>query len=546
MQTTVFDDAGARAKYKAMLEHLASLNLPFANQRVLEVGSGVGWHTGFFEKRGCRVVCTDGRPENVAEHKSRFPHRQVEVCDLDVLRSHHGYGRFDIVHCYSVLYHLEDPARTIQDLAAICDKFMIIETDVLSEDEDRIEFRKTAPEIASQSIHGVRNVVGRPWLWRELKKHFPFVYCPITQPEHADYPIRFPAPVNGKAKKIIMIGSHVDMGGLGSVVDQLPIHYKTKNDSLFLKGAVYEVPIHLIDLVGRWGKPCDFIPEKVDLIAKGIAAGTIVPVRLKYQTGKGRFKPADGVHRILSVLQIGGSIVPSTITAFDDENDPQFIADKPEISGNDVAVIGLNKLGISLATIISRCGKFRVTGIDQNPDRVKAANSYEHGFSSITDLHEAQGACVFITDGNVMETLYSLRELKTPPAAICVVKKLSQAEFNDVCSFQNVCYSPTTYEDPMLPQVIVLGSQRDTERDIVATVFTETYAWLRDDPVNTMILYCVDILSSFIIKTNLDLWIEQGNVLANSLMPLAASGVNVSIIRDVLKVFGIGNWNENY
>ncbi len=547
MQTTVFDDAGAKAKYKAMLDHLESLNLPFAQKRVLEVGSGVGWHTSFFEKQGCQVVCTDGRPENVAEHKSRFPHRQVELCDLDAPHSHHGYGHFDIVHCYSVLYHLEDPARTIQDLAAICDNFMIIETDVLGEDEDRIEFRKTEPSIASQSIHGVRNVVGRPWLWRELKKHFPFVYCPITQPDHADYPVRFPAPINGKAKKIIMIGSHIDLGQ-ATVIDQMPIHYQTKSgDPLLLKNAIYQIDVNTIDLVGRWGQPCDFIPEKVAKYTEAINNGVMVPVRLKYQTGRGRFKPADGVHRILSVAQIGGGIVPATITAFDDENDPEFLADKPETPGDDVAIIGLNKLGISLATIISRSGRFRVTGIDPNPDRVKEANSFEHGFASITDLHEAQGSCVFITDGNVYDILHTLRELKNQPVAICVVKTLSKEEAQSIAVvFPEVCFSPTTYEDPMLPQIVVLGSQRDDKRDIVASVFINAYDWLRDDPTNTMILYCVETFSAYMIKVVLDEWIAHGKEVLQTIEPLAQAGININLMKDILKMFGIGDWDEKY
>jgi len=46
------------------LEHLASLGLDLHGKRVLEVGAGVGDHTGFFLDRDCTIVSTESKPEN--------------------------------------------------------------------------------------------------------------------------------------------------------------------------------------------------------------------------------------------------------------------------------------------------------------------------------------------------------------------------------------------------------------------------------------------------------------------------------------------------
>ncbi len=560
MKVTVFDDAGAKAKYKAMLEHLASLNLPFQGKSVLEVGSGVGWHTYFFEQRNCKVLCTDGRSDNVDEHRSRFPHRRVELVDMDIPHSHdrEKYGCFNIVHCYSVLYHLQDPAQTISDLAAICDDFLIIETDVLKEDADRIEFRTTEPTIASQSIHGVRNVVGRPWLWRELKKHFPFVYCPITQPDHADYPLRFPAPINGKAKKIIMIGSRIDLSNIlygkvpnPTLVADMPIHYKSKTgDPLLLKGEVYEVPIAAIDMVGRFGRPCDFYPEKVDDLAANIKVeGLKDPIRLKYQTGKGRFKPADGVHRILAIsTKLGGTKIPARVVAFDSEIDPLNIAEKPTSDKKDVVVVGLNDLGISLATVVARCGDFRVTGIDPNQERVDKANSCERGFLSISDLRECDGVlCAFIVDGNASEVLQAMHELKTMPEAICIVKTQTKGDLEFIFNnFPQACYCPVTYEDPMLPKLVILGGPTGRSREIALVVLMSMYDKLTIDKYNMLTLFVMEPAGAYVVKTLLDEWNAMGRGFLDRIASFTGPGVEPEAIKEALKTFEIGNWNENF
>ncbi|PYT28487.1 MAG: hypothetical protein DMG57_14440 [Acidobacteria bacterium] len=68
-----FDTPAALEINRARMSHLKSLRLPLENKFVLDVGCVVGHLAQFFDDRNCRVVCVDGRPENVRALASRYP-----------------------------------------------------------------------------------------------------------------------------------------------------------------------------------------------------------------------------------------------------------------------------------------------------------------------------------------------------------------------------------------------------------------------------------------------------------------------------------------
>jgi SAM-dependent methyltransferase len=189
-----FDAAEAMEINRARQDHLASLGLNLANQSVLEVGAGVGWHTLFFERLGCTVLSTDARPENVREHLRRYPHRagRVEVADLTVPGSHDRFGQFDFVYCYGTLYHLSNPALCIRDLSKICRRFFLLETCVNPQDNGRINLVREDRRYPNQSFHGLGCRPGRDWVMAELHRHFASAYVTVTQPDHPEFPLTWP------------------------------------------------------------------------------------------------------------------------------------------------------------------------------------------------------------------------------------------------------------------------------------------------------------------------------------------------------------------
>ncbi|MBL7145631.1 MAG: class I SAM-dependent methyltransferase [Phycisphaerae bacterium] len=78
------------------LEHLASLGLDISDSTVLEVGAGIGDHTGFFLDRDCQVVSTDARPENLEILRNRYPDLEVRLFDLDCLDTATLNETFDV------------------------------------------------------------------------------------------------------------------------------------------------------------------------------------------------------------------------------------------------------------------------------------------------------------------------------------------------------------------------------------------------------------------------------------------------------------------
>src|SRR5712691_377061 len=78
-----FLEPNALAINEARMTHLGTLNLPIEGKSVLEVGAGIGMLTGFCEDRGCSVLSTDARSENIAEIKRRHPERRVARLNLE-------------------------------------------------------------------------------------------------------------------------------------------------------------------------------------------------------------------------------------------------------------------------------------------------------------------------------------------------------------------------------------------------------------------------------------------------------------------------------
>ena len=184
----VFDQANSLRINKARLEHLASLGLDLQNRSVLEVGAGIGSLTSFFEERGCRVVATEVREENVAENRARHPWRTVHQIDLNTPDGHSHLGSFEVIFCYGILYHLPHPELAIADLSRLCTELFLLETCVYPFDNGLINSVSEDVFAVDQSYQGAGCRPARDWIFSELSKHFPFVYVTSSQPDHLEYP----------------------------------------------------------------------------------------------------------------------------------------------------------------------------------------------------------------------------------------------------------------------------------------------------------------------------------------------------------------------
>jgi SAM-dependent methyltransferase len=180
-----FETPEAGAINRARLDHLVGIGLPVDGRSVLEVGAGVGNLSGFFLERGCRLVTTEARSENVAELRRRYPDVRSEVADVE--DSLAALGRFEIVFCYGTLYHLESPVRALRNMAEVCDDLLLIETVVC---DSPLPVARLDDETlsVSQALRGLAHRPSSSYLALALNRiGFEHIYAAAERPEYPDY-----------------------------------------------------------------------------------------------------------------------------------------------------------------------------------------------------------------------------------------------------------------------------------------------------------------------------------------------------------------------
>ncbi len=181
-----FDTPEAAAINRARLAHLDSLGLPVAGKRVLDVGCGVGHHGAFYWERGCSVLCVDAREENIQALRRRYPQLEAHVANAET-DDLSGFGAFDIVHCYGLLYHLENPIAALRNIAAVCREILLLETIVC--DHPMAILRIEDETLSSnQALGGLGCRPSPGFVAMALNRiGFPFVYAPRRVPDHEDF-----------------------------------------------------------------------------------------------------------------------------------------------------------------------------------------------------------------------------------------------------------------------------------------------------------------------------------------------------------------------
>ncbi|WP_158289610.1 class I SAM-dependent methyltransferase [Paenibacillus flagellatus] len=186
-KTMVFDDPHYNAITAARLGHLASLQLPIYGKSVVDLGCGIGRLSEFFALHGCNVLGLDGREDNIAQFRSFYPHLRAEVADLEG-EDWLNYGKFDIVFCYGLLYHLADPFRFIRNAYQACGEMMLIETCITPSSEMICKLVAENSLDNSQALHAVGNRPSPSYVAFCLKRSgFAHVYTPIHKPMHSQF-----------------------------------------------------------------------------------------------------------------------------------------------------------------------------------------------------------------------------------------------------------------------------------------------------------------------------------------------------------------------
>ncbi len=165
---------------------LTTLKTTLGLESALDLGCGLGYYSSLLHDSGFRVLGLDGRKENVEEAGRRFPHIEFQVADAED-PSLHRFGSFDLVFCFGLVYHLENPFRVIRNIAKMATKAALVEGMVYPSLEP-VMVLLDENEGVDQGLNHMAFYASEACLVKMLRRSgFPSCYLPDKMPAHPDF-----------------------------------------------------------------------------------------------------------------------------------------------------------------------------------------------------------------------------------------------------------------------------------------------------------------------------------------------------------------------
>lgn len=150
------------------------------------MGSGVGHLAQFFVKRGGSVVCVDGREENIASLRARYPGLASHVWNVE-REPLVALGRFDVVFCYGLIYHLENLLAGLRNMASVCDSLLLLES-LVCDHASPVTVLEDEPRVHNQALSQLGSRPSPAYVAMALDRiGFPHVYGARVPPAHPDF-----------------------------------------------------------------------------------------------------------------------------------------------------------------------------------------------------------------------------------------------------------------------------------------------------------------------------------------------------------------------
>lgn len=175
-----------RARGDVVRALLGELKGPLGLQTAIDVGCGLGYFSGFLKSLGFDVTAVEGRKQNIEEAQRRFPDIRFFRYDAEdpAMRS---LGKFDLVFCFGLLYHLENPFLAIRHLHAIAEKLLLVESVVFPGSQPSMALVDEG-QTEDQGLNHIAFYPTEACLTKMLyQAGFPYVYEFFVRPEHPDF-----------------------------------------------------------------------------------------------------------------------------------------------------------------------------------------------------------------------------------------------------------------------------------------------------------------------------------------------------------------------
>lgn len=148
LHTTTTPDATNSFCVKQIVQLVADLtNRPFSELRILDLGCHEGMYAIELAKQGATVVGIEGREANIVKAKFAsevlgLGNRITWITDDARNVSPEEHGKFDVVLCLGLLYHLPHPDvfAFLKKLNQVCSRALIIDTHVAMWGHNEVAF----------------------------------------------------------------------------------------------------------------------------------------------------------------------------------------------------------------------------------------------------------------------------------------------------------------------------------------------------------------------------------------------------------------------
>jgi FkbM family methyltransferase len=165
---------------------IQSLQAELRLKTAVDVGCGLGYFSSIADGLGLEMLAIDARAENINEASRRYPDINFRAANAEdvAIRS---FGRFDLVLCLGLLYHLENPFAAIRNLFALTKQVAIVEGMCLPGNQPGFGVLDEGPT-EDQGLQYVALYPTESGLIKLLyRSGYSFVYRLTVQPDHKDY-----------------------------------------------------------------------------------------------------------------------------------------------------------------------------------------------------------------------------------------------------------------------------------------------------------------------------------------------------------------------
>lgn len=195
-------------------EIVAGLKHTLELKTAIDVGCGVGHFSSFLQSLGLKVLGVDARQENIDEARRRFPGISFEVINAEEPRLRQ-LGTFDLVLCFGLLYHLENPFQAIRQLSALSAKISLLEG-ICYPSPEPVMVLIDEDELGDQGVHYIAFYPSEACLLKMLyRSGFSSCFFPREMPLHPYY-----QPGKNKFRHRTMIAASKVPVSLGLLIPQ--------------------------------------------------------------------------------------------------------------------------------------------------------------------------------------------------------------------------------------------------------------------------------------------------------------------------------------